>query len=118
LIRRIKMTNYKNGQKITQEEADKLTEEGIAAFFDIECHCGVESEFNCKNCDGYQGFGGFFEAPENAKHPNIILVITDKGNFIRAREDLVKSEDEIFVGWVEQGDKPPNFEDVCEVREL
>ena len=108
------------GTKITQQEADKLLAEGIAAFFDCPCECELKSKANCKNCDGYHGFGGFFETKDGAR-TDIILIINNKGCFIRAREDLVKSDDEIFVTFAEDlkdGEKLPNFEDVFEVRKF
>ena len=89
----------KNGTPITEQEATKLIDEGVASLF---------------NCSMY---GGFFEARPEARQ-DIIVVVTDEDYFIRAREDLVKSDDEVFVGFVEDGDKPPNFEDIFEVREL
>jgi len=104
------------GIKITEQEADKLQNERVAIFFDCPCECEMKSEINCQNCDGYHGFGGFFEAREGARK-DIILIINNEGYFIRAAEDLVRSNDEVFVGWVEDG-KPPEFEDVFEVREI
>ena len=94
------------GTPITEQEADKLIEEGVAAFYD--CPNEFQPEL---------GFGGFFEAEEGVRE-NIILVITNDGYFIRAREDLVKSRDEVFVGWIENGDSLPNFEEIFECREL
>ena len=89
------------GIPISQEEADKLLKEGIASFFDLpSCSCG-----------------GYFEAKQGARNDSI-LVITDEGNFIRAREDLVKSKDGIFVGFVEDGENIPNFQDIFEIKEL
>jgi len=105
----------KEGIRITEEEADLLQNEGVATFFDCACECPHKSDFNCKDCEGYHGFGGFFEAQPGARL-NIILVITNEGYFIRAREDLVKSKDEVFVGFVEDGENPPNFGDIFEVR--
>jgi len=98
---------------ITEQEADKLQDEGVAAFFDCLCECKFKSKMNCDSCEGYQGFGGFFEAREGARK-DIILVINNEGYFIRAREDLVKSNDEIFVGFIENG-RPPEFEEVFQV---
>jgi len=93
-----------NGTKISQEQVDKLLDEGVASFFD----CPNEEQPEL-------GFGSFFEAQSKARK-DIVLVITNEGYFIRAREDLVKSKDEVFVGWVEDGEELPNFEDVFEVR--
>ena len=85
---------------ITKQESDKLQSERVAMFFDAPESMAL----------------GFFEADDEARK-DIILVIRDDGYYIRAREDLVKSKDEIFVGFVEDG-TPPEFEDVFEVREL
>lgn len=102
---------------ISEEETDKLQEEGVAILFDCKCNCENKSENNCKNCDGYHGFGGFFEARPGARK-DIILVITNEGHFIRAAEDLVKSQDEVFVGFIEDGEIEINFEDVFKVEKL
>lgn len=88
------------GIRIPREEADKLMEEGVARIYHLD------SIF----------FSGFFEA-ESGGRLDTILIILDEGYFVRAREDLVKSDDEILVGFVEDGEKPPNFEDVFKVRE-
>lgn len=91
----------KRSIKISEQEADALLEERVAAWFDLpSCSCG-----------------GFFEALPEARQ-NIIICITDEGCFIRAREDLVKSEDGVFVGWLEDGEDLPNFGDVFKIREL
>lgn len=82
---------------ITQQDATKLEAEGVAVMFD------------CKEAQG------FFEAKEHGRQ-DVILIFRDDGCYIRAREDLVKSKDEIFVGFIEQG-TPPEFEDIFEVRE-
>jgi len=93
---------------ITAEEFDKHQSDGVAALFDHACpkSCG------CNRC----GFGGFFDARGGARQ-DIVIVSNDEGSFIRAAEDLVKSKDEVFVGFVEDG-QPPEFEDVFEVREV
>ena len=80
------------GIPISQEEADKLLKEGIAAFFDL---------LSCS-------WSGYFEVKQEARNDSI-LVITDEGNFIKARRDLVKSRDGVFVGFVENGEDIPNF---------
>lgn len=89
----------RKGTPITEQEATKLMEEGVASLFDC------------------QMYGGFFDARPEARQ-DIIVVVTDEGYFVRAREDLVRSDDKIMVGFVEDGDKPPNFEDIFEVREI
>ena len=94
------MRNLEKFTKITEKEANELEAQEVAMLFDLpSCSCG-----------------GFFEAKPNGKH-DVILCIFDEGYFIRAREDLVKSNDEVFIGFCEEG-KPPEFEDVFEVREL
>lgn len=106
------------GTEISKEEFDKLSEQGVATMYDCPCECEHKSETNCcKEC--YQGFSGFFEAQDKAQR-DIILVCTNEGYFIRAREDLVKSEDEITVAFCEEvkdGENCPCFEDIFEVRE-
>ena len=102
--------------RVTEKEADQLKSSGVAALFDCPCECKYESESSCVNCNEPNGFGGFFEAKENGEQ-SIILIISNEGYFVRAREDLVKSNDEIFVGFLENG-KPPEFEEVFEVRQL
>jgi len=83
---------------ISEQQADKLIAEGVATFFDAP----------------EAGAMGFFEAKKGARQ-DIIVIVRDDGWFTRAREDLVKSDDGVFVGFVEDG-KPPEFEDVFEVR--
>jgi len=82
--------------KITEKEADELEAQGVAELFD------------CSHC------GGFFEATGRT---DIILVIRDDGYYIRAREDLVKSNDGVFVGFCEDG-KPPEFDEVFQIEIL
>ncbi len=83
------------GTQITVEIADELIEQGIACWFDLES----------SKCAGY------FESKPHCTVNNEILIITDEGYFLRAREDLVKSQDGVFVGFCEQG-IPPEFDDV------
>ena len=78
----------RKGIQITTEEADKLLEEGVATLFDCISYEYPEASAL-----------GFFEVRPSARK-EIILVINNNGYFIRAREDLVKSEDEVFVGFV------------------
>ena len=105
------------GIPITEEEFDKLSKQGVAVLYDCPCECGHKTEVNCsKEC--YHGFSGFFEAQDNAPS-HIILVCNNKGYFIRAREDLVKSEDEITVAFCEnlkEGERLPNFRDIFKVE--
>ena len=88
-----------NATQITKEEADALLNEGVASLWD---------------CDS--SAYGFFETREGAR-VDIVLVITNDGYFLRSRDDLVKSKDEVFVCFLEDG-KPPEFEDVFGAREL
>jgi hypothetical protein len=100
-----------NGTPITIQQFDELSSQGIAVMYD----CKGTPEY-----DYADGFGGFFETREGARR-DIILLANNDGYFIRAREDLVKSEDGVFVSFCEnipQGKKLPNFEDVFEVKEL
>lgn len=89
---------------ISKEEGDMLYQEGITVILDLPSG----------NC------GGFFESSREDgknKHFNIILLITDEGKFIRAREDLIKSNDKVFMGFIEDG-KPPEFEDVFRITRI
>ena len=97
--------NRNNLIPITKQEADNLQSEGVATLFNCLDKSGAE-------CHAL----GFFEASANARR-DIVLVLTYEGSYIRAREDLVKSEDEVFVGFIEDG-KPPEFDDVFVVRKL
>lgn len=87
------------GIPISEQEADKLLNEGVASLFDLpSCSCG-----------------GYFEAGEGARR-DIVIIVTDEAFFIRASEDLIKSKDGVFVGFVEDGEDIPNLEDIFEIR--
>ncbi len=109
--------NKENLIPITEDEADKLMKLGVATMFDCYCDiCKPRIENNCDNCDA-RGTApmGFFSAREGAR-TDIILVINNDGSFIRAAEDLVRSNDGVFVNFVDDG-KPSEFEDVFTIKE-
>ena len=98
------MTRPKNKtcreKKITEEEADRLEKRGVATMFDAP---------NSSAC-------GFFDVKDGGKK-DVVLIIKDDGYYTRPYCDLNRGGDEIFVGWKGQG-KPPQFEDVFEIKEF
>lgn len=108
--------------KISEEEFDKLAKQGVATLFDhTEPFCG-HYPIGC--CDCYPGFQGFFDHRSESPDRSILLLSNKDGFFIRAYDDLRRSEDGVFVDLIDSSKSPkdetslPNFSDVFELREI
>lgn len=91
----------RHGTLITEEEADRLMEQGAGAMFD---------------CPSAMVAGYFAPKPGNSH----IVVITDDGYSVRSIEDLQVGPDGVFVRFLEEDDgRPlPSVEDVFTIEEF
>lgn len=96
---------------ISEEFADVLMYKA-AWIFD----CSYFNEDGSYADSSYGGCHGFFEAIDSL-YSDLIVICRSEGYYLRFRNELVSSNDDVFHSFIEDG-LPPEFEDVFEVTKL